>query len=508
MRTLPDGKAIKEAAPLPPLRRRRARVRPWIVALVSLVIAVAAIAAFLLVRRASAETYVTAPATVQDLTQSVTASGTVNAQNTILVGTQVSGTIQSLYADFNSRVRKGQVLARLDPTQFEAQLAQARGAYAQAAAQAGAESANAAGAQFSVNAANQLVASADANVRKAQSELALAQRTVARDKALLSHGYIAQSQYDADYANLVAAQSSLRSAQAVALQNRAQSSQSMSGALSSSGSAQAAAAAVHAARASVQQAQFNLDRTVIASPVDGTVVARNVSVGQTVAASFQTPTLFTIAQDLKKMEVDIAVGEPDIGNVRLGEIVSFSVLAYPNDTFKGTVSQVRVNPTTVQNVVTYTVIVLVDNANAKLLPGMTANASIAVATIRHALTIPLQALSYRPSSFVRTRRSPGPSSAATPAPSRASSASPWGQTGSGTTGAIVAGTRGLLFVLRDNKPQPVAVRIDLVSGMQAAVTPVRGTLRAGDAVITGGSSTRTRTANTSNPAAGFSRMVH
>lgn len=508
MRTLPDGKAIKETASLPPLHKPRARVRPWVVALAALVVVAAAVAAFLLLRRGSAETYVTAPATVQDLTQNVTASGTVNAQNTILVGTQVSGTIQSLYADFNSRVRKGQVLARLDPSQFQAQVAQARGAYAQAQAQAGAASANATGAQFSVNASNQLVASADANVRKAQSELALAQRTVARDKALLSQGYVAQSQYDADYATLVSAQSTLRSAQALALQNRAQSSQSVSGALSSSGSAQAAAAAVQAARASVAQAQLNLDRTVIASPVDGTVVARNVSVGQTVAASFQTPTLFTIAQDLKKMEVDIAVGEPDIGNVRRGETVSFSVLAYPNDTFKGTVSQVRVNPTTVQNVVTYTVIVLVDNANGKLLPGMTANASIAVATAKRALTIPLQALSYRPSSFVRTRRSPGPSAAGTAAPSGAGSTSPWGQTGSGAAGAVVAGTRGLIFVLRDNKPQAVGVRIDLVSGMQAAVTPLRGTLKAGDIVITGASNARTRTANTNNPAAGLGRMVH
>lgn len=508
MLTLPNGKAAQGTATVaaPPIKNRR-RVPAWIVIAAIVLIAAAGAAAFLLLRRNAAPTYVTAPAVRQDLTQSVTASGTVNAQNTVLVGTQVSGTIQALYADFNSQVRQGQVLARLDPSQFQAQLAQAQGAYAQAQAQAGSAGANAAGAQFSVSAADQLVASADANVGKAQSELSLAQRTIERDKALLANGYVSRSQYDADYSTLVGAQSQLRSAQAVALQNRAQSSQSQSAALSSSGSAQAATAAVQAAKAGVDQATLNLSRTVITSPVNGTVVARNVSVGQTVAASFQTPTLFTIAQDLKKMEVEIAVGEPDIGNVRKGGSVSFSVLAYPNQTFHGIVSQVRVNPTTVQNVVTYTVIVLVDNRDQKLLPGMTANASIAVATAKHALVIPLQALSYRPAAGAGPRRSPRPSGATSPGAGGAN-ASPWGQTGSGAAGAVVSGTRGLLFVLRDGKAQSVAVHVDLVSGMQAAVTPLRGTLKEGDAVITGGSSTRTRTQNTTNPTAGLGRMVH
>lgn len=509
MRTisLPDGKTAQPAAP-PVSAHKRNRLRVWLLAIGILVVIGALVAALLLVRGGAAPTYATAPVVVQDLTQTVTASGTVNAQNTILVGTQVSGTIQALYADFNSPVYKGEVLARLDPSQFQAQVAQARGAYAQAQAQAGAASANASGAQFSVSAANQLVASADANVRKAQGDLALAQRTLARDKALLAQGYIPQSQFDADSATLIAATSSLRSAQAVALQNRAQSSQSVAGAMSSGGAAQAAAAAVQAAKASVDQAQLNLDRTVITSPVNGTVVARNVSVGQTVAASFQTPTLFTIAQDLKKMEVDIAVGEPDIGNVRPGESAAFSVLAYPNQTFPGIVSQVRVNPTTVQNVVTYTVIVLVDNASGKLLPGMTANAQIAVATARHAITVPLQALSYRPASRVRARTSPRPAASRSAAAFGASAASPWGQTGSGAAGAVVAGTRGLIFALRDGKPQPVLVNVDLVSGMQAAVTPVRGTLKAGDDVITGDSSARSaRTAAVNNPAAGLGRVV-
>ena len=156
----------------------------------------------------------------------------------------------------------------------------------------------------------------------------------------------------------------------------------------------------------MRQAQLNLQKTIVTSPVDGTVVARNVAVGTTVAASFQTPTLFSIAQDLSKMEVDLAVGEPDIGNVKPGESVDFGVLAYPNQTFRGVVSQVRINPVTTQNVVTYTTVVLVDNRAGKLLPGMTANAAIHVAKASNALVVPVAAFAYRPAAGSSRRASP------------------------------------------------------------------------------------------------------
>ena len=498
MITLTNGKTTHGETAAAPHKPRR-RLRLWLVVGLAVIVA-AAIVAALLLRSGARESYSTAQVVRQTLTQTVAASGTVNAQNTVLVGTQVSGTIQTIYVDYNSRVRQGQVLARIDPSQFQAQLAQSQSALTQSQAQAGAAQQNASAARFGANAADAGIASAGAGVDKAESALALAQRTLQRDKALLARGYIPQSQYDADYANAVAAQAALRTAAATATQSTAQSLQSGAGALGQASSAQAASAAVQAAQASLQQAQLNLARTVITSPVDGTVVARNVSVGQTVAASFQTPTLFTIAQDLKKMEVDIAVGEPDIGNVRTGENVSFSVLAYPNQTFSGKVSQVRVNPTTVQNVVTYTVIVLVDNASGKLLPGMTANANIAVARASNALVVPTQALSYRPKSgTARTARSQRATTG---------SASPWGQTGSGTAGAVVSGTRGVVFVLRDGKPQAVPVRILLVSGVQAAVTPLRGTLSRGDDVIIGDAAARAQRAAANNPAAGFGRMIH
>jgi HlyD family secretion protein len=232
----------------------------------------------------------------------------------------------------------------------------------------------------------------------------------------------------------------------------------------------------------VQQAQFNLDRSVITSPVDGTVVARNISVGQTVAASFQTPTLFSIAQDLSKMEVDLSVGESDIGNVKAGESVDFTVLAYPSRTFRGRVSQVRINPTTTSNVVTYTTVVLVNNRDGALLPGMTANAQIHVARSDNALVVPVQAFAYRPpAGTVMRRRSAGSSSRQSPP----RSASPWGETSSDAAPQISAGSQTRLFVQRGKHLTPERVNVLLVSGTQAAVQPLRGPgLAEGNLVVT------------------------
>jgi HlyD family secretion protein len=424
----------------------------------------------------------TQPVARQDLTQTVTASGTVNPQNTVNVGTQVSGTISAIYVDYNSKVHKGQVLAQLDTSQLQAQLAQAQAGLQQAQAQAAAQSQTAGGAQAGIAGAQAGVASAQAGIAKAKSALNVAEQTVSRDKALLSKGYISQSQVDADQANAVAAQSALASAQAAVTQARAQTQSTVSQAGAAQDTAAAGQASIAAAQAQVEQDELNLQRATIVSPVDGTVISRQVSVGQTVAASLQTPTLFAIAQDLHKMEVDISVGEPDIGNVRAGNPVSFSVLAFPNETFDGKVSQVRVNPATVNNVVTYTVITLVDNSSGKLLPGMTANATIGVKTAKNALVVPLQALSFRPStSGSHTHRRT--SSAAAGASGTSNASSPWGQTAGSASGSVTAGSNGLIFVQRDGKLSPVPVRVNLISGTQAAVIPLRGSLQAGDGVI-------------------------
>jgi HlyD family secretion protein len=502
------------AYPVIPLALHAIRKHKWIAAIATLALIAAIVTGSLSAVRLRAEAaYQTTPVVRQSLSQTVTASGTVNPQNTVNVGTQVSGTISQIYVDYNSHVHKGQVLARLDSSQLQAQLSQAEAALAQTQAQAAAAGNTAVGQQSAITVAQATsqaqaanaqaalagIAVAQSNVSKAQSALQLAQQTVNRDNSLLSQGYIAQSQADSDRTNSVAAQSALQAAQAGIQQARAQAAasagqsqasaaqatQSFSQAASSQDSAAAAAAAVQSAQAMVQQDNLNLQRAVITSPVDGTVIARNVSAGVTVAASLQTPTLFSIAQDLKKMEVDIAVGEPDIGSIKPGDKVNFTVLAYPNQTFNGTVSQVREAPTTVSNVVTYTVITLVNNPDGKLLPGMTANATINVKTVENALVVPTQALSWKPATgtVARPKRS-------TQSPTASLSSSPWGQVAGGTGASTAAGSTGMIFVQEGSALRPVPVTVQLVSGTQAAVTPMRGTLTATDKVVVSNGASR------------------
>lgn len=508
------GRSTVVPPPLSPRRRRRPN---------ALTVALAAVAAVALavlgvwrLRPAPAASLTTAPVTQETLVQSVTSSGTVNPQNTISVGTQVSGTISQLYVDYNSKVHSGEVLAKLDPAPFQAALAQAKAALAQAEDQAAAAGATAQGDLSNVAAAQAATAAeaatvradqagietAQTNVTKAQAALGVAQQTVSRDKQLLAQGFIAQATVDNDESNLVAAQSALTSAQAAVAQARMQvaaaqaqaqaqaatASQSQSTANGGAATTQANEAAVAGAQANVDQAELNLQHTIITSPVNGTVIARNVTIGETVAASFQTPTLFTIAQNLGKMEVDLAVGENDIGNVQAGDAVDFSVLAYPNRVFHGTVSQVRVNPTTVSNVVTYDTVVLVPNPDGALLPGMTADASIHVAKAPNALVVPLAALTWQPASGLIHHTRPARTANAAKggaAPQPPASGSPWGQTLGGSSGSIVAGSRGRVFVDQGGRIRPVPVQITLVSGTSAAVQPLRGTLAAGTPVVTG-----------------------
>ena len=251
------------------------------------------------------------------------------------------------------------MLARIDPSTIQAQLDQADANLAQAQASAAEASAN-----TTAQAAG--ATAAQTAIPKAQAALTVAQQQLTRDSTLLKQGYVAQETVQTDQSTVAqdeaavsASASRLHAIEARKRKRRARVRQRLQR------SAQAAAA-------TVRQDSVNLNNTVITSPVTGTVVARDVSIGQTVAASLQTPTLFLIAQDLSKMEVDINVGEPDIGGVKAGNGVNFTVLAYPNQIFNGTVTQVRINPTTVNNVVTYDVVVDVNNSSGKLLPGMTA----------------------------------------------------------------------------------------------------------------------------------------
>lgn len=455
--------------------------------------------AWLLLRSRTGAALITEPVAQSTLVASVTASGTVNPQNLISVGTQVSGTIASIDVDYNSKVKKGQVLARLDPSTFQAQLDQAEAAVSQAQAQVAQSAASQSGAAAgigvaSANATAQAAAlsSAKASVAKTQAALTLAQKTEARAAALLAQGYVAQSTVDTDRSSVAQDASDVAAAQAAVAQAQAQDaagnatvSQSASTEQSQAAGTEAAQANVGAAAAVVRQDELNLQHTVITSPVDGTVVARDVSVGQTVAASLQTPTLFSIAQNLGKMEVDINVGEPDIGNVKSADPVSFSVLAYPNEVFHGSVSQVRINPQTLNNVVTYDVVVFADNSSGKLLPGMTANATIDVASARNALTVPLAAL-----------HTAIPSAGA----GQATTTTTWGQvSGSAAGGAIASGSTARLIVDRSGKPTPIQVYVRLTNATQAAVEPVQpNALRAGDRIVIGSGKYRGSAGNGQN----------
>lgn len=274
-----------------------------------------------------------------DIVSTVTATGTVNAVTTVLVGTQVSGTIKELYVDFNSRVKKGQVIAQIDPATFEAQVDQAK--------------------------AN--VLAAEANVQKAEATLTDTKRTMERNRELFARNLIARSDLDTSETNFETAKTQVSVAKAQVAQSKA----------------------------ALKNSDINLKYTRILSPVDGTVVSRNVDIGQTVAASFQTPTLFNIAQDLAKMQIDSSVAEADIGKIKVGQPVEFNVDAYPDTTFKGKVSEIRNAPITVQNVVTYDVVIRVDNSDFKLKPGMTANVSIIISTMKDVLRIPNAALRFR-----------------------------------------------------------------------------------------------------------------
>jgi HlyD family secretion protein len=425
------------------------RLRPWVYWIAGTAIVALAIVLFFALRPRSRAQIVTAPVVRQTLVATVTATGTVNPQDTILVGSQVSGTIQSILADYNDYVHQGQVLARLDPTLFQEALDQARGTFAQA--------------QGEYEAALAAETSAQADVVKARAALGLARLTLNRDTSLLRNGYVSQSQYDTDSSNFVTAQTTLNSA--IAAVNQAQKT------------AAAEADVVQAYRAQVQQAQTNLDHTVIVSPTDGTVIQRNVSVGETVAAALAAPTLFTLGKDLTKMEIDLDVGEPDVGNVRAGDPVDFTVLAYPNYVFRGRVAQVRENPTTVQNVVTYDAVVYENNKDGRLRPGMTPTASIQVAQARNALVVPLAALSFGASVQQRA------ASNATPHPAAVASSSPWGDTGSAENAAFVAGSTGQIIVIEGGKTRVVPVSVVLVNAGQAAVAPIgTSALEAGEQV--------------------------
>ena len=296
----------------------------------------------------------TSPITRGEIVDSVGASGTLQAEATVQVGSQVSGNIQWLGADFNSIVKKGQVIARLDPSLFDAQLQQTNANLSQARAN---------------------LTKAQSDLERTKVQLTDANQKYARAKELAARQLLPASELDAAKVAVDTAQAGLQSQQATVTQ---------------------AQAAVSQAQAAVHQSQVNLQHTVITAPIDGIVTQRSVDVGQTVAASMQAPTLFVIAADLTKMQVNANIDEADVGRIRPGQHVTFRVDAYPTDTFNGTVVQIRLQPVVQQNVTTYGTVIEVPNQQLKLKPGMTANVKVEIAKRADALRIPNTALRFRP----------------------------------------------------------------------------------------------------------------
>lgn len=316
------------------------KIKKKVVIISVLVVVLIAIIASIFVKAEDKPKYSLVKLERSTIVETVEASGTINPVKTVSIGSQVSGMINAIYVDFNSQVKKGQLLAQIDPSLFQAQVDKSRG---------------------DLN-------SAKANYQKTKSMLVYDEANYKRYKEMYKKKYVSKNDLDLAEATYKADLASLNSMNALISQSAA----------------------------TLQNNLTNLRYTRIISPVDGVVVSRAVDVGQTVAASFTTPTLFTVAQDLTNMQIEVSVSEADIGKVKQGQIVDYTLDGYPNETFKGKVTQVRISPTTVSNVVTYTVIVGVNNDDKILKPGMTANVSIITNTKENALCVENAAMRFTP----------------------------------------------------------------------------------------------------------------
>jgi HlyD family secretion protein len=415
--------------------------------IVAILVAVGLFVAFRLNQKPEAE-YFTAKVEQGDIKQIIEATGTINPVTLVQVGSQVSGMISKLYVDFNSKVTQGQVIAEIDPKLFQGAVQQA---------QADQQTAQAA------------LAAAEANLAKDEATLKQNKLDYERAKSLVPPGVMSQQQLDqakATYDAITAQMGSDRAA------------------------IQQAEALVAQKTASLKVAQTNLDYTIIRAPTNGTVVNRSIDIGQTVAASLQAPTLFTIAQDLTKMYVYAKTDEGDVGQIRPGHSADFQVDAFPKEVFYGTVSQVRMNATTVQNVVTYDTIVEFNNPEMKLFPGMTAYVSIPVASVSNVVKIPNAALRYKPDLPAdKVRELYGKYGiSASQQPARAA-ATPSQELGSGTRehtapGSNIASDTAVVWkLLPDKSLQPIQVHIGLTDHTYTALTS--GDIKPGDELVTG-----------------------
>src|SRR5215204_1025384 len=506
--------------------------------------------------RANAAEYMTAKVERGNLRNTVTATGTLQAVTTVQVGSQASGTLSALYADFNSTVKKGQLLAQLDPSvaqaqvqqaqanlaQAEAQLQQARAAVSQshagvAQSRAGITDARAKASAAGSTTQNQQagVSAAEANVAVLKAQLDDAQSVLNQEQSLLQSGVISQRDYltaqtsyktaEARYNQAVAqlkmaqlnAQSASSAGQAQAAaqveQAQAQTQQSQSQVGGAQAQVQNAAAQVEQARAALQLAQINLQHTTITSPIDGVVVSRDVNVGQTVAASLSAPTLFTIAQDLTQMQVIANIDQADIGLVEQAKSVAFTVDAFPGEEFKGVIQQMRLNPVNVQNVVTYNVVIDVANPEQKLKPGMTADLTVTIDERNDVLKVPNSALRFTPQTTDSAQSRDGNSNGARRGAGRRQNAGDGNGGGAGAapqgdnrfapaSAPVLPGQVRVVWVMgQEGKTERRRITVGLSDG--SATEVVDGDLKEGDMVITGQQVAANKTANTQSTPPGF-----
>jgi HlyD family secretion protein len=447
--------------------------------------------------------YFTATADNGSLRNVVNATGVIQTVVTVQIGSQVSGQVEELYADFNSVVKRGQLLAKLDARNFQAQVENAEASVTAARARV-----RSAEADQKTQAANLL--SARANLEAARVTRDNTAVLFQRSSELTKSGVVSRNDYDNAKANAESSQAKLEQAQAAVAQVEAQSN--------------ASAAQLEQVRAQLQQtladldrAKLNLEYCNIFSPVDGVVISRNVDVGQTIAASLQSPTLFTIANDLTRMQVNANIDEADIGNISDQVDVRFTVDAYPNETFRGRIFEIRLNPQTVQNVVTYSVILGIENPEMKLKPGMTANITITVDQRTDVLKVPNAALRYNAPGF-RREDFRSPENAPPPVPVAESEETPqfkqepeppppllapgqkWDPSQKIKFAAPkrVAHRPGVVFVLDTmGKPEPKRILLGITDG--SATEVISGEIKPGDAVIIGDSTQGGQTTTAATP---------
>ncbi len=403
--------------------------------------------------RADTPQYTTAPVDRGAITAVVQATGTINPVTTVPVGSYVSGTVQYVFADFNTRVESGQVLAQLDPQVYVAQVVQARGNLDNAVA-------NERNLQASITAQEAGINTNQANLERLKAAADYASVNTKRNLDLAGRGLLPRDQADLSQSGLDQAQAQSRAADAALRQAVAQLAQLRA-------QLDQARAQSRAAQGALDLAETNLRYCTITSPIDGTVVARNVTVGQSVAASLQAPVVFSIAQDLTRMQLYAATDESDTGNIKTGTEATFQVDAFPTETFRGRISGIRLNATTVQNVVTYNTVIDFENPDGKLLPGETAYSTIPTGQVADAIRVPNAAIRFTPSlpaeELKRLYQRNGVSLAAAASRSGA---------------AKVVWQLGL-----DGRLKPMAIRVGITDYTYTQL--VSGDIKVGDRLVTG-----------------------